>query len=68
METFHNYLDDGSPLEKLALAIDVLNDLAFVCKASHDDEMQAEQIGSMISLVQLRLQQVYKELETASNP
>ena len=62
MEEFDNYLDDGSSLEKLDNAIDVVEDIASICgKCSL--QLTAQDIHKPLQLAVLRLQQVYKELK-----
>ena len=62
MEDFDNYLDDGSSLEKLEYAIDVVDDIAAIC-CKGTQELTASDLHKPLQLAVLRLQQVHKELK-----
>ena len=66
MENFDSYLDEGSSLEKLANLIVITKDLALICDES-TDQVKADQVGGLVSLVALRLLQIHKELEKESS-
>ena len=62
MENFDNYFDEGSSLNKLATAIDTIDDLSSICSESNCN-LTANTIARPLQLAVLRLQQIYKELE-----
>ena len=62
MENFDNYFDEGTSLEKMAYAIDVVDDLSSICSESNSG-LSANAIARPLQLAVLRLQQLHKELE-----
>lgn len=59
---FHNWLEDGKPVEKLEKAIEVLEDLAINSSLIKDD-VPANRLSSQLHLMLLRFQQVLEELK-----
>lgn len=66
MDIYQSYLDEGTSQDKLINVIAIAKDLALICDES-TDQVRANQIGGLVSLIALRLMQIHKEIDDQSS-
>ncbi|MCW7555883.1 hypothetical protein NX722_25295 [Endozoicomonas gorgoniicola] len=59
----HNYVNDGTTLEQMALALEAMSALTSVCSEVNEDRpIPIDRFAVLLDVLLLRLEQVYEKL------